>query len=44
MISVQNGNMEMSKLLSDNGALPSFTTSNDENILLHCKAAELEIN
>ncbi len=33
MISVQNGNMEMCKLLIDNGALPSINTPNNVNII-----------
>jgi hypothetical protein len=32
MISVQNRNMDICKLLLDNGALPSINTSNDVNI------------
>jgi hypothetical protein len=32
MISVQNGNVEMCKLLIDNDALPSINTPNNVNI------------
>jgi hypothetical protein len=32
MMSVQNGNVEISKLLMDNGALPSINTPDNVNI------------
>jgi hypothetical protein len=35
MISVQNGNLEMLKLLIDNGALPSINTPDNVNIWLY---------